>query len=701
MLAQALWESPELAQALELRARRGGRAAGRLARRAHRRAVAWRRCAGSYDDGPHPHEARYLKLDSSLRPRAPRLAAALVGLDRGAREDRRAGTGALRDGRRHARRSRSSRSRRFTIPLPRRHDASRLPLLRRAARGTCSPTSACRRWPTPTCRPSSANAMEPFYPLHAYVCEQLLPGAARGVRDRPRRSSPTTPTSRPTPPAGSSTPPLRRADDRALRPRTRPARWSRSPATTATCCSTSTSAASRCSASSRPPTSPRWRSQKGIPTLVEFFGARDRALRWRPSPPADLLLGNNVLAHVPDLNDFVAGMKILLKPGGVITMEFPHLLRLIEREPVRHDLPRALLLLLLPDRRARVRGARPAAVRRRGAADPRRLAAHLRRHAEDADKPETRRRARSCASASAPPARAARDLPRLRPRRSRRTSARSSSFLIDLQGARASASPATARRRRATRCSTTAASAATSSTTRAIATRTSRAASCPAATSRSARPSAMREDAPDVVLILPWNLQGRDRAAAELHPRVGRALRGSHAGADAALRDASPDAACRRVWSIELERLGDERGCFARTFDAEEFRAPRPESRGRPVQRLLQRARRHPARHALPGRAARRGEARALRARGDLRRGRGPAPGLADASRWHGVELSAENGRSLYIPAGFAHGFQTLTDDSEVLYQMGHPYVPEAARGVRWDDPAFAIEWPRRRAGTW
>jgi dTDP-4-dehydrorhamnose 3,5-epimerase len=61
---------------------------------------------------------------------------------------------------------------------------------------------------------------------------------------------------------------------------------------------------------------------------------------------------------------------------------------------------------------------------------------------------------------------------------------------------------------------------------------------------------------------------------------------------------------------------------------------------------------------------------------------------------WHGVELSAENGRAFYIPAGRAHGFQTLTDGCEVLYGMGHRYVPEAARGVRWDDPAFAIEWP-------
>ena len=69
--------------------------------------------------------------------------------------------------------------------------------------------------------------------------------------------------------------------------------------------------------------------QKGIPTLVEFFGqATARSLVGDSA--ADLLLGNNVLAHVPDLNDFVTGMKILLKPGGVITMEFPHLMRLIE-----------------------------------------------------------------------------------------------------------------------------------------------------------------------------------------------------------------------------------------------------------------------------------------------------------------------------------------------------------------------------------
>jgi SAM-dependent methyltransferase len=68
---------------------------------------------------------------------------------------------------------------------------------------------------------------------------------------------------------------------------------------------------------------------KGVPTLVEFFGVRT-ARPLAEERRADLLLGNNVLAHVPDLNDFVAGMKVLLAEDGVVTMEFPHLLRLIE-----------------------------------------------------------------------------------------------------------------------------------------------------------------------------------------------------------------------------------------------------------------------------------------------------------------------------------------------------------------------------------
>jgi hypothetical protein len=71
--------------------------------------------------------------------------------------------------------------------------------------------------------------------------------------------------------------------------------------------------------------------RKGIPSVTEFFGRGVARKLVQEGRQADLLLGNNVLAHVPDINDFVGGMKILLKPQGVITMEFPHLLRLVER----------------------------------------------------------------------------------------------------------------------------------------------------------------------------------------------------------------------------------------------------------------------------------------------------------------------------------------------------------------------------------
>jgi dTDP-4-dehydrorhamnose 3,5-epimerase len=62
--------------------------------------------------------------------------------------------------------------------------------------------------------------------------------------------------------------------------------------------------------------------------------------------------------------------------------------------------------------------------------------------------------------------------------------------------------------------------------------------------------------------------------------------------------------------------------------------------------------------------------------------------------QWVGVELTATNRRMLYVPKDFAHGLQTLEDDTEVFYQMSSVFVPESGRGVRWDDPAFGIAWP-------
>jgi dTDP-4-dehydrorhamnose 3,5-epimerase len=148
------------------------------------------------------------------------------------------------------------------------------------------------------------------------------------------------------------------------------------------------------------------------------------------------------------------------------------------------------------------------------------------------------------------------------------------------------------------------------------------------------------------------------------------------------------------VWVIEPARMLDDRGWFARTFDATEF-----EARGLNPAVVQCSASFNARRGTLRGmhyQADPHGESKLVRCvRGaifdvavDVR------PGSATSRRWHGVELSAENGVAFYIPAGLAHGFQTLTDDCEVLYQMGHSYVPEAARGVRWDDPAFAIDWP-------
>jgi dTDP-4-dehydrorhamnose 3,5-epimerase len=145
---------------------------------------------------------------------------------------------------------------------------------------------------------------------------------------------------------------------------------------------------------------------------------------------------------------------------------------------------------------------------------------------------------------------------------------------------------------------------------------------------------------------------------------------------------------------IELDVLADERGWFARTFDAEEFRARGLEPAV--VQCNTSFNARSGTLRGLHYQAEPHGESKLVRCLVgeifdvalDLR------PDSPTHLSWHGEVLSAENRRALYIPAGMAHGFQTLAVGSEVLYQMGAPYVPEAARGVRFDDPAFAIVWP-------
>ena len=71
-------------------------------------------------------------------------------------------------------------------------------------------------------------------------------------------------------------------------------------------------------------------------------------------------------------------------------------------------------------------------------------------------------------------------------------------------------------------------------------------------------------------------------------------------------------------------------------------------------------------------------------------------PDSSTYKQWVAAELTADNRRAIYIPAGCAHGFQTLVDDAEVYYQISEFYHPEAAKGIRWDDRAFGVQWPLR-----
>jgi hypothetical protein len=118
--------------------------------------------------------------------------------------------------------------------------------------------------------------------------------------------------------------------------------------------------------------------EKGVPTVVKFFGQRTAAELLAEGGPADVIVGNNVLAQVPDLNDFVGGMKTLLAPKGGRHHGVPPPDEAHRGEPVRHDLPRALLVLLVDRDAADLRRARADPLRRRGASLARGIAADLR-----------------------------------------------------------------------------------------------------------------------------------------------------------------------------------------------------------------------------------------------------------------------------------------------------------------------------------
>lgn len=145
---------------------------------------------------------------------------------------------------------------------------------------------------------------------------------------------------------------------------------------------------------------------------------------------------------------------------------------------------------------------------------------------------------------------------------------------------------------------------------------------------------------------------------------------------------------------IELERMEDERGFFARSFCEEEFR--RHGLDPAVAQCNVSWNRRRGTLRGLHFQAAPHEEAKVVRCtRGamwdvivDLRES------SATRLEWFAAELTADNRRALYVPKGFAHGFQTLADDTEVLYQMSESYRADLGRGVRWNDPRLGIRWP-------
>jgi len=150
----------------------------------------------------------------------------------------------------------------------------------------------------------------------------------------------------------------------------------------------------------------------------------------------------------------------------------------------------------------------------------------------------------------------------------------------------------------------------------------------------------------------------------------------------------------RGAFIIEPEMFADERGFFGRSYSAKEF-----EARGmdpRIAECNLSFSKNRYTIRGMHFQLASHAQAKLVRCtKGaiydviiDLR------PESPTFKQWIGEELSAENRWMLYVPTEFAHGFQTLVDDTEVFYQVSEVYAPQASGGVRWDDSAFAIEWP-------
>lgn len=152
--------------------------------------------------------------------------------------------------------------------------------------------------------------------------------------------------------------------------------------------------------------------------------------------------------------------------------------------------------------------------------------------------------------------------------------------------------------------------------------------------------------------------------------------------------------ALENAFVIEPELMEDERGFFARSFCVKEFSAQGLNSQLE--QCNISFNHKKGTLRGMHFQVGDKSEVKVVRCTMgkiydviiDLR------PSSPTFNQWYGVELSAANRLMLYIPQGFAHGFQTLDDNTEVFYQMSESFAPSHAKGIRWDDPFFKIKWP-------
>jgi dTDP-4-dehydrorhamnose 3,5-epimerase len=150
----------------------------------------------------------------------------------------------------------------------------------------------------------------------------------------------------------------------------------------------------------------------------------------------------------------------------------------------------------------------------------------------------------------------------------------------------------------------------------------------------------------------------------------------------------------RGAFLIDLEKREDERGFFARFFCRREFEEHGLETCFVQINNSFSRD--SGTLRGLHYQLEPAAEAKVVRVLAgavwdvvlDLR------PDSSTFGRWFGDELTGVNRRVMYVPRGFAHGFVTLAPDTEILYLVSAPFTPEQERGIRWDDPRFAIEWP-------